>query len=222
MNLPTCLKALLRFLHGPIYQRRIDTLVALLAPHLRTGDRVVDIGCGFGQLGHELQNAVGNERNVEVTGLEKSPRGDELINVVPYPGGRIPFEDRSFDVVIVADVLHHESDPERLLDECIRVSRRLLVIKDHQLHGFAAKWRVSFIDWAANAGYGVKCLFRYNTARQWRELTRRKSLEPVEELQSMNIYPPVVNFLFGGSLHYFLVAKVPAHSNGSQSQDQRA
>jgi hypothetical protein len=36
-------------------------------------------------------------------------------------------------VVMVADVLHHEARPLELLRECVRVSKRDLVIKDHQL-----------------------------------------------------------------------------------------
>jgi SAM-dependent methyltransferase len=151
-------------------------------------------------------------KGVVVEGLERVVRGGEPIKVHGYAGGRFPFQDGSFDMVIVADVLHHEEQPEKLLDQCARVSRRLLVIKDHQIKGLLARQRVSFIDWAANAPYGVPCLYRYNTPEQWAQVPRRHGLEVVEELSSMKVYPPLVNTLFGGSLHYFAVLAKGASS----------
>ena len=93
--------------------------------------------------------------DIRVTGLERAPRGNELIPVAAYDGGAIPFPDGNFDAVILADVLHHERNPERLIGECARVARRLLIIKDHKADTwFQIKW-VSLMDWAANAPYDV-------------------------------------------------------------------
>jgi ubiquinone/menaquinone biosynthesis C-methylase UbiE len=121
----------------------------------------------------------------------------------------MPYDDNAFDVVIVADVLHHEEDPDALIAECMRTARRLLIIKDHQRRGVLSQQRISLIDWAANAPYGVRCLYRYNTRRQWRESHERHGLDLDEEHSSMRLYPPVVNLLFGGSLQYMAVLRVP-------------
>lgn len=194
-------------LHRPIYQKRLEVLVETLSPHLRAGDHVLDVGCGNGTLGAALRDA-NAEKNLVVHGLEKHQRGGEPIHVVPYKEKRFPFDDRSYDVVIVADVLHHEEDPEALLRECIRVSRRLVVIKDHQISGPLAYQRICLIDWAANAPYGVRCLFRYNTAQEWSDCLQRLRLRPVLRMNRMNLYPPVVNLLFGRSLQFLAVAKI--------------
>ena len=125
------------------------------------------------------------------------------------PDGRtIPMEDGAYDVVILADVLHHEDDPDRLLAECVRVSRRLLIVKDHQEAGPLAHARISLIDWAANAPYGVRCLYRYNTPAGWEDLWRRLGLRVVEERRAMDLYPPVVNLAFGRRLQYLAVLEV--------------
>jgi hypothetical protein len=107
-------------------------------------------------------------------------------------------------------VLHHENEPHGLIDECVRVASRLLVLKDHKVDGPLAQQRVSLIDWAANAPYAVPCLYRYNTLGQWREWHGRHGLTVEREAVSMRLYPPVVNVLFGRRLQYFAVLKVPS------------
>ena len=204
------LKNLLAGLHAPVYRKRLQVLVDLILPHLRDNDRILDVGCGGGLLSLELmQKSSAQGIRVHAEGLERFPRGQEPIPVSPYGGGRFPFEDRTFDSVIIADVLHHEEDPMSLLRECRRVSKRDVIIKDHQLCGPLAKARVSLIDWAANAPYGVECLYRYNTPRQWESILRDLRLTPVALHQSINLYPPGFNFLFGRRLQYLAVCRVP-------------
>ncbi len=198
----------MRSLHRPIYESRTRALVSALLPHLPQNARVLDIGCGFGTLGRALMDAA-PERNLVVEGLERVRRDGEAIPVTAYDGRTAPFADNAFDAVIMADVLHHEPDPHRLLDEAARISRRFIIIKDHARQGLLAQQRISLIDWAANAPYGVPCLFRYNTPAQWRDWLSSRDLRMVEERLTMNLYPPVVNALFGRRLQYLAVAAKP-------------
>jgi hypothetical protein len=73
-------------LHAPIYESRIRVLVELITPHLRRGDRVLDVGCGSGQLGHALLNAENKRDGLEIAGLEKYRRGNEPIPVKEFRG----------------------------------------------------------------------------------------------------------------------------------------
>jgi ubiquinone/menaquinone biosynthesis C-methylase UbiE len=204
------LKTLLAHLHAPIYKTRLRVLSDLILPQLRDGDRVLDVGCGGGALAARLHSdAATRGVDVQVTGLERHPRGGEPIRVTSYDGGRFPFPNQTFDVVIVADVLHHEPNPDALLRECIRVSKRNVVIKDHQLCGPLAKVRVSLIDWAANAPYGVKCLFRYNRPEEWDAMLRDLRLTPDPLYRSIDLYPIGFNFLFGRRLQYLAVCHIP-------------
>lgn len=207
------MKALLAHLHAPIYNVRLRVLTELILPRLHHGDRVLDVGCGGGALGASLHSeAAARGLDVQVSGLERFPRGGEPIRVTSYDGGRFPFTDQAFDVVIVADVLHHESQPLALLRECVRVSKRNLVIKDHQLSGPLARMRVSLIDWAANAPYGVKCLFRYNRPEEWDAVLRNLELTPDALYRSIDLYPVGFNFLFGRRLQYLAICRVPTNS----------
>jgi SAM-dependent methyltransferase len=209
------LKKLLSKLHAPVYRNRLEVLTGLLLPHLRDGDAVLDVGCGSGQLGFQLmQQATRKKDHVRVSGLERFPRGGEPIPVTRYDGGRFPFPDKTFDMVIVADVLHHENDPDALLRECVRTSKRFLVIKDHQLAGPLARVRVSFIDWAANAPYGVECLYRYNTPTEWDSIFRKHQLTPLVVYSSINLYPSMLNLLFGRGLQVLAICRVPEKHEG--------
>ncbi len=209
-------------LHGPVYAARLRELVRRITPLLRSGDAILDVGCGNGTLARAILDAPACPPGVTATGLERFRRGGEPIEVIQYDGGTIPLPDRSFDLVILADVLHHEDEPDRLIAECARVSRRLLVIKDHQVRGPLAQQRISLIDWAANAPYGVRCLYRYNTPGQWEQVRARHGLRLVQELRSMRLYPPVVNLLFGRALQYMAVLAVPGASAARGAADASA
>ena len=48
------LATLMKGLHRPIYLSRLNELTRQIVPHLQPGDEVLDVGCGFGELGRAL------------------------------------------------------------------------------------------------------------------------------------------------------------------------
>jgi SAM-dependent methyltransferase len=202
---PSLGQTLLRRLHAPIYEKRIAVLSEAIVEQLDEGNLVLDVGCGFGALGKAIMGSPRCPKGVRVIGLENHKRGNEAIEVTAYDGRTIPFDNGAVDVVILADVLHHEPTPERLLSESVRVARRFVFIKDHKVDGLLAQSRISFLDWAANTGYGVKCLFRYHTRDGWTRWLANFPVKVSKEILSMNLYPPFFNFVFGRKLHYCAV-----------------
>ena len=196
------IRGLLRRLHKPIYEYRQKRLVELIAPHLHSGNRVLDVGCGFGHLGRALVTRI---PGLTVEGIERVRRGGELIPITEYDGRGMPWNDSTFDAVILADVLHHDLDPDALLREAARVSKRLVIVKDHLREGFLAHQRISLLDWAANAGYNVPCTYRYNNRAEWRRTIGNAGTSLIEERTSIDIYPAVFNQIFGRGLHYFAI-----------------
>jgi 2-polyprenyl-3-methyl-5-hydroxy-6-metoxy-1,4-benzoquinol methylase len=197
-------------LHAPIYESRIAELVRQIVPHLEPGDRVLDVGCGGGALGAAILEANGLPPGVSVRGLERFRRGAEAIPVDAYDGGKFPYADGAFEVVILADVLHHEAEPHRLIGECQRVASRLLVVKDHKIDGPLAWLRISLLDWLANTPYGVACTYRYNTPDEWSRWHSEHGLTVERELSAMRLYPEPFNLVFGGRLQYLALLR-PNH-----------
>jgi len=193
---------LMKAMHGPVYRRRLEVLSTMIAERLREGDRVLDVGCGGGTLGAAILAHPKCPARVTIRGLERVARGGEPIEVIPYDGVRMPLEDRSVDVVIVADVLHHDREPDRLLAEVHRVCRGHLFFKDHQICGLLGYRRICLIDWAANAPYGVPCLYRYHRPGEWADRWRTAGFVPEHEWRSIDLYPAGFNLLFGRRLQY--------------------
>jgi len=197
----------MRQLHRPVYESRLSGLVAEIASHLRAGDRVLDVGCGGGALGRALMEAV---PGVVVEGLERAPREDAEISVTGFDGGEFPFADDAYDVVIIADVIHHDPEPLVPIAECMRVAGRAVVVKDHKTGGrsWTLPWlRICAMDWLANVMYGVPCEFDYPTQGGWRERFERTGGRVVAERAELQLYPRPYRWLFTPRLQYLAVVE---------------
>jgi len=196
-----------RALRGPNYYSRYLTIYMRLdieELENRPSDKVPGIVDRLLELIpslHEHRCSVGRPGGF----IERVKRGSEAIEVVQYDGVTMPMDSGSFDVVILADVLHHEPDPDRLLCEAARVAKRYVIVKDHLPAGPFAQQRISIMDWAANTAYGVPCLFRYNTLDQWHETYQRLGFTLASESDRMQLYPWPYSWVFTPRLQYFAV-----------------
>lgn len=102
-----------------------------LLSHLIEGQKVLEPGCGNGDLSIEVA-----KRGFDVTGLDISKAGirqaiqqrktdnlDTNTEFLVGDGTRLPFPDSSFDSILLAEVLKHVRSSKKLLDEAIRVVR---------------------------------------------------------------------------------------------------
>ena len=88
--------------------------------HFPRETRLLDVGCGAGWLGEHFERYTGVDVSAEAVAAARS-RGLEALQV--EPGRRLPFEDGSFDGVVLKDVLEHVGDPVALVSDVQRVLR---------------------------------------------------------------------------------------------------
>lgn len=91
------------------------------------GKTILDIGCGHGVYGKELL-----KKGYEYTGIEVNEdyaaEARKYLNVLHMRAEKLVFPDKSFDTVIMLEVLEHLEDPYTALSEIKRVTRKNLVV----------------------------------------------------------------------------------------------
>lgn len=104
--------------------------LAIIAAHVAEGARILDVGCGDGELMAVLREAKG----VDARGLELDPanvsaavarglsviQGDADTDLGYYP-------DNAFDYAILSQTLQTARNPDRVLAELLRIGRRAFV-----------------------------------------------------------------------------------------------
>lgn len=106
-----------------VYEHRARWSARRLRPWIRERDRVLDYGAGDCRVDLILQQRAKCEVvPVDVEDFNRTPLALTL-----YDGQRLPFEDHSFDVVLLLFVLHHAEDARAVLREAGRVCRRHII-----------------------------------------------------------------------------------------------
>ena len=153
-----------RHISVPRAERIAEAAVRLLQPYAAGGGSLLDVGCGDGEIARQVADGL---RVASVRGTDVLLRDSCAVDVDRYDGERLPYGDRSYDLVMLSDVLHHARAPELLLRECLRVTRRALLVKDHFAHGVLSKGLLWLMDIAGNAEAGVAVTGRYFSPEEW-------------------------------------------------------
>jgi SAM-dependent methyltransferase len=195
-----------RFHQSHANERRIETLASHLDRLAPQDAQLLDVGCGDGRVGRTL---LGRRPDIRYEGIEVLVRAEIAIPVKPFDGLHIPFADDSFDGVVLIDVLHHAEDPMILLAEAIRVTRRHIFIKDHRLDGFLAYPTLRFMDHVGNEGHHMDMPYDYWSETRTRAVWEQLGLRVESFTVDVDLYSPLVSWLFGRSLHYFARLAIP-------------
>jgi len=112
----------------PRQRRRPDH--ELIASFIPAGSRVLDLGCGDG----ELLSILEHSKNCDIRGIEINELyvREAIHNGVPvYHGDMLEgmsfYRDGSFDVVVLSQTLQQTLDPKRVLSEMLRVGSNAIV-----------------------------------------------------------------------------------------------
>jgi len=166
---------------GPLVGRRAS-LSAAVSCYARAGDRVLDLGCGTGDLAKALAAA-----GRQVTGCDISP---QMLSAARESGGcacwvqlepdwrRLPFASASFDAVVAASVLEYVAEPATVLRECARVLRPggvvLYTVPDLRHPVRWAEWLVQRLATAMGAPSGEARRSRWNSYQSYLRASRQR------------------------------------------------
>jgi ubiquinone/menaquinone biosynthesis C-methylase UbiE len=105
---------------------------------IRDGMRLLDLGCGTGNVSVQLQAM----KDLDIVGADSSRpmleiAGRKSLDVICAAAGRdfLPFNDNTFDMVIIAYVIHQIDDLAAVFSECHRVlskGRLVLITSSHR------------------------------------------------------------------------------------------
>ena len=136
----------------------------LIRPHLRSGSRLLEIGCGAGNL--LLQAAVAGSYPVALdlsmqaltfvrSRLQEAASGSEAPNgflCMQAVGEALPFRDSSFDGVILSEVVEHLEAPQHSIREAVRVlcsgGRLLVTTPNYRSFWPLMEWTVDRLNMA--------------------------------------------------------------------------
>ena len=104
--------------------------LAVIARHIPAGSRVLDVGCGDG----ELMDVLAREKSVDARGIEINPeevekavgrglsvmQGDANRELTAYPND-------AFDYTVLSQTLQTAERPDLMLDELLRIGRQAFV-----------------------------------------------------------------------------------------------
>ena len=112
-----------------------------------------------------------------------------------YDGEKIPFKSNSFDTVLVCYVLHHAKNPVNLLKECVRVSKKRIIIFEDN----ASSPLTKILDVLFNKLHSVDTPLNFKRINEWiREFKKLdlKIMKVKRGVEKQWFYPGVEHIMF--------------------------
>jgi SAM-dependent methyltransferase len=137
---------------------------------------VLDLGAGEGHVGSALAG------QAWVCGCDVGAFREAALPYVVYDGRRLPFADRAFDTTLILLSLHHCADPERVLDEAIRVTGHRLLVTESSADTRRYRFWLELLDGRLNAlrhGGAMAVPRGFRTSAGWQALFAARGLRLV-------------------------------------------
>ena len=164
--------------------KRAARLAGQVLPYLKPGDRILDIGSGTCQVAAAIADKGHNMTPIDIADKSLVPN----LHPKVFDGGRLPFDDNSFDVALLLTVLHHIPRPDDTIMEARRVAQRIVIIED-VFNSRAEKW----FTWIGDSWLNMEIFGHPHSNRSdagWRETFARYNLRVLEAHQQIHWFFP--------------------------------
>jgi len=155
-----------------------DTMTQQCIHFINKNSKILDLGCGSGIVTKKFQDYF----HSKIIGIDIVDKRVIEIPFQLYDGKNIPFNNDSFDVILISFVLHHTKNHELLLREARRVCQDKIIIYEDLPEGFFPKLfsklhGISFAKiFQKNNYYGS-----FKTGQEWKELFNKLNLKLIFE-----------------------------------------
>ena len=117
-----------------------------LLRHIGFGELVLDCGCGSMLIADSLsEHADARVYGTDVINLNRT-----ALSMCLSAGERLPFESNSMDTICLVFVLHHVYSPSDTLRECLRVTRRRVIVAEDIYENPLELGVLRALDWLGN------------------------------------------------------------------------
>jgi SAM-dependent methyltransferase len=143
-------------------RERADFNFRSIQPYLPRNARALEIEAQSNELGKILK---------ERAGCDATP-------LPHFDGGTLPFESKSFDVVLLLYVLHLTADDGRLLEEARRVCKDggCVIVAEDSVDGFWNRLTTAGFHLRSQSQAGIKRDGRFRTMAGWRSCFQKAGL----------------------------------------------
>ncbi|WP_297597539.1 class I SAM-dependent methyltransferase [uncultured Cetobacterium sp.] len=114
--------------HGDSY-KHYKTVLSWI--DYKTEKRILDLGCGKGELLKEVDKMLGSHEgdiqykivglDISMNMIEKAKKNNKNIEFIVGDSQNLPFKDNDFKVIICLNSFHHYENPEKVVKEMYRV-----------------------------------------------------------------------------------------------------
>jgi release factor glutamine methyltransferase len=138
--------------------------------------KILKVGYGLGFSSYFIKLFNKNVTNLDII---INPNSLDNNEVKLYDGGKLPFQEKVFNVVICTYTLHHAKNPEILFNELCRVSKSKVLIIEETYRNFFQKIQLIFFCWFTNRGakQKVNIVWRsYLSSEKFHDLFKKRNL----------------------------------------------
>ncbi len=144
---------------------------------VKRGDKILYLGCGSGIVADNFRSFFQSE----VWGADVEDMTEVSLPFKKIENDKLPFDDSSFDVVLITYVLHHTQDPAVTLKEAKRVGKRLIVYED-LAEGIIPKFRCLIHEITYKLFIQKsKHRFNFKTEKGWLDLFEKLGLKVIAQ-----------------------------------------
>ena len=165
------------------------------------GEKILDLGAGDGLLALEIKEQLGKEVVlVDVVDYNYTNLPLKIYN----PEDTVPLADKEVDTTILFVVLHHTNNPEHLLKEAARVTKKRLVILEGSMEDDDTRVTNSFMDWFYNRimrDADINIPLNFLNLEGWEEILKKYGFSVIET-KYIGIDEPIVP-----EYHVFIIAE---------------